>query len=215
MHAAKWSGAFSASGGTMVAQSRSFSGCWQRGWNGQPGGGEDGLGTSPCSTTRIGRASGSATGTADSSARVYGCLGVVDDGAGVTELDDAAEIHDRDAVADVLDHAEVVGNEEVGQAEAVLQVLEQVEHLRLDRHVERGDRLVADDEVGLYGKRARDADSLALAAAELVRVARGVIRRQADGLEQLGDACIVAARPRVSRCTRALHAACRRRSCGG
>ena len=57
------------------------------------------------------------------------------------------------------------------QAEAVLQILEQVDDLRLDRHVERRDRLVADDELRLAGERPGDADALALAAGELVRIA--------------------------------------------
>ena len=54
---------------------------------------------------------------------------------------------------------------------ALLQVLDQIEHLRLHRHVERRDRLVGDDEVRLDGERAGDADALALAAGELVREA--------------------------------------------
>ena len=61
-----------------------------------------------------------------------------------------------------------------------LQVLEQVDDLRLDRDVERGDRLVADDELRLDRKRARDADALALAAGELVRIAPRVAGAQAD-----------------------------------
>ena len=48
---------------------------------------------------------------------------------------------------------------------------QQVEDLRLDGDVERGDRLVADDELRLEGERAGDADALALAAGEFVRVA--------------------------------------------
>ena len=63
---------------------------------------------------------------------------------------------------------------------SLLQVLEQVEDLRLDRDVERGDRLVADDEVRVQGERARDADALALAAGELVRIPRRRVARQAD-----------------------------------
>ncbi len=69
-----------------------------------------------------------------------------------------------------------------------LQVLEQVDDLRLDRHVERGHRLVGDDELGVDRERARDADALALAAGELVRVAVGVIRLQADEPQQLLNA---------------------------
>ena len=68
-----------------------------------------------------------------------------------------------------------------------LQVLEQVDHLRLDRHVERGDRLVGDEQLGLQGQRAGDADALALAAGELVRVAVVVLGVEADDLEQLLD----------------------------
>ena len=68
-------------------------------------------------------------------------------GLALGQLDDRAEVHHRDAVADVADHAEVVGDEQVGQAELALQVREQVEDLRLDRHVERRHRLVADHQL--------------------------------------------------------------------
>jgi hypothetical protein len=57
-----------------------------------------------------------------------------------------------------------------------LQVHQQVDDLRLDGHVERADRLVADDQLRLEHQRARDADALALAAGELVRVAVDVLR---------------------------------------
>ncbi len=61
-----------------------------------------------------------------------------------------------------------------------LEIDEQVEHLRLDRHVERGHRFVADEELGLHRERARDADSRALSAGELVRVAAHQRRVEAD-----------------------------------
>ena len=71
-----------ASGGSIVRQfsglpSRSYS--QQRVWNRQPGGGLTGLGTSPLRMTRrrLRSATGSGTGTADSSARVYGWPGAV------------------------------------------------------------------------------------------------------------------------------------------
>ena len=43
----------------------------------------------------------------------------------------------------MLDHREIVRDEQIGQALLLLQVHHQIEHLRLDRHVERRDRLVA------------------------------------------------------------------------
>jgi hypothetical protein len=59
---------------------------------------------------------------------------------------------------------QVVGDEQIGQLEAVLEVVEQVDDLRLHRHVERGDRLVQHDQPRLERQRPRDADALALAA---------------------------------------------------
>src|SRR6476646_5682474 len=75
MHAAQWFGAFSSRGGTICAQAASFAGCWHRGWKTQPDGGFAGDGTSPVSTTRDFLTVGSATGTADNSACVYGISG--------------------------------------------------------------------------------------------------------------------------------------------
>ena len=50
-------------------------------------------------------------------------------------------------------------------------VVDQVEHLGLDRHVERRHWLVGDDEARVGDDRASDADPLTLATGELVRVA--------------------------------------------
>ena len=97
----------------------------------------------------------------------------------VTDLDDLAQVHDGDPVRDVPHHGQVVRNEEVGDAELVLQVVEQVDHAGLNGHVERGDGLVEDQELGLEHQGAGDADPLALAAGELVGVAVGVVRLEA------------------------------------
>ncbi len=83
----------------------------------------------------------------------------------------------------MFDHRQVVGDEEIGQAEVLLQFDEQVEDLGLDRDIERGNRFVADDEFRLEGERAGDADALALAAGKLERVAvRGGRRAGRPGL---------------------------------
>ena len=99
---------------------RSHSG--QRGWRWQPGGGSIGLGTSPCRMVRSRRARGAAPGSPRAAPACRGgaarrrCSSV---GRG---LDDAAEIHHRDAVGDVLHHREIVRDEDVGEAEPLLQV---------------------------------------------------------------------------------------------
>ena len=63
-----------------------------------------------------------------------------------------------------------MADEDVGEAEFVLQVLEEIEHLRLHRDVERAHRLVEHQHLGLQRQAAGDGDALALAAGELVRV---------------------------------------------
>ena len=80
-----------------------------------------------------------------------------------------------------------MGDEEISEPEFLLQILQQVDDLGLDRYVQRRHRLVADDQLGFDGERARDTDALALTAGELVRIAPHVIRLQTDGLEQFHD----------------------------
>jgi hypothetical protein len=99
-------------------------------------------------------------------------------------LHDLPQIHHGHPVGHVAHHRQVMRDEQVGQAEAALQVLQQVHHLRLDRDIERADRLVAHHQLRLHGQRARDADALALAAAELVRIALRMERREADQAQQ-------------------------------
>ena len=48
--------------------------------------------------------------------------------------------------------------------ERLLQILQQIEHDRLHRDVERRGRLVENDQIGLQRDRARDADARLLAA---------------------------------------------------
>ena len=69
------------------------------------------------------------------------------------------------------------------------EVAQEVEYLRLDRHVEGGRRLVGDEDLGLARKRHRDHRALPHAARELVWV---VLRarpgmRNADAVEQFYD----------------------------
>ena len=63
-----------------------------------------------------------------------------------------------------------MGDQHDRHAELRLHLAQQVEDLRLDRHVERGRRLVGDQQFGAAGQRHRDHHALAHAARELVRV---------------------------------------------
>jgi hypothetical protein len=91
------------------------------------------------------------------------------------DFDQFSEIHDRDPVADMADHGEIVRNEHIRHAPSALQVDEKVEDLCAHGHVKRGNRLVADHEGRLEREGASDDDALALPARELVRESGSVL----------------------------------------
>jgi hypothetical protein len=78
--------------------------------------------------------------------------------------------HDDHVVGDLANHPEVVADEEHAHAMPLLEPGEQLEDLPLDRDVERGRRLVGNEELRLAGERHRDHHALLLAARELVRI---------------------------------------------
>ena len=81
---------------------------------------------------------------------------------------------------------------------SLLQALHQVEDLRLRGHVERGRRLVGDQQVGVVDERHRDHHALAHAARELVRVVVDAAARRA-GCRPPSGARARALGPRPSR----------------
>ena len=67
----------------------------------------------------------------------------------------------------------------------LLELFKHIDDLGLDGHVQRGDGLVADNEVRVDRQGAGDADALALAAGKFVGVAGGVLAVQADVAHEL------------------------------
>src|SRR5450830_1605335 len=51
-------------------------------------------------------------------------------------LDDTTQIHDDQPIRHMLDHAEVMADEQISQSQLLAQIAEQVEDLRLDRDIE-------------------------------------------------------------------------------
>ena len=80
------------------------------------------------------------------------------------QLDDDAQVHDADAVADILDDAQIVGDKKVSEMLLFLQIQKQIDDLGLDGNVQRRDRLIADDELRVQSQRPGDADALPLPA---------------------------------------------------
>ena len=128
-----------------------------------------------------------AAGAPASSSRVYGFCGAVEDVEDRRLLDDCAVLQHRHVVGDLADDAEVVADPDHRGAEVALQLADQIDDLRLRRDVQRGGRLVGDQQFGVAGQRDRDHHALTLTARELVRVGvqAGLRIGQADRLEQL------------------------------
>ena len=106
---------------------------------------------------------------------------------GRADLDDPAQVHDRDPVRDLADHGQVVGNQDEPEVGVVDQFAEQVGDLRLGRGVQGADRLVGDQAGRLGHQRPGDGDPLPLAAAELVRITGRRGGRKPDAFQQLGS----------------------------
>src|SRR3712207_3579722 len=97
-------------------------------------------------------------------------------------LHDALPIlHHQDVVGDLGHHTEIVGDEHDRGAEVALQVHDQIEDLRLHRHVEGRGRLVGDQQLGVVDEGHRDHRALPHTAGELVRVV-------VDAPPRVGDA---------------------------
>ena len=105
----------------------------------------------------------------------------------VGQLYHLAQIHDADAVGDVLDNAQVMGDEQVGQTHLLLQILEHIDDLCLNGNVQCGNRLVTNDELGVHSQCTGNAHALTLTAGELVAVAVCVLAVQANALQQSDD----------------------------
>jgi hypothetical protein len=88
-------------------------------------------------------------------------------------------------VAHSLDDSQVVGDEQIGDVEVVLEVHEQVDDLRQDRDVQGRYRLVADDQLGSERQRPGYADALPLASGERGREPVVVLGVEPDNLHQL------------------------------
>jgi hypothetical protein len=112
-----------------------------------------------------------------------GCV----DGLRVAGLDELAEVHHAQEVGDVADDGEVVRDDDVREVVKPLQLAHEVEHLRADGDVERGDRFVGHDQLRVERQRPGQPDALSLPARELVCVAVDGVAGQPDLVQQAPD----------------------------
>ena len=83
---------------------------------------------------------------------------------------------------------QVMRNEQVCQAQFLLQLVKHIDDLRLNGNIQCRDRFVTDDEIRIDGQRTGDTDTLSLSAGKLMRIAGSVLGIQSDVIHQLQDA---------------------------
>ena len=111
---------------------------------------------------------------------MYGCSGASKIRSTRRDLHELAGVEHARPVAQLRDHAQVVRDQDDGGAVPVAQVADERQDLGLDRDVERGGRLVGDEQRRLVGERGRDHDALLHAAAQAVRRVAVALRRGRD-----------------------------------
>ena len=102
-----------------------------------------------------------------------GEFAVGDDRLRRRHLDHLSAVHDGNVVRHLRDNAEVVGDEQDGRSMLALEVVHQLQDLRLNGDVQRGGRFVRDEQLRLTGQRHSDHHALTHAAGELVRILLG------------------------------------------
>src|SRR5690606_26188365 len=103
------------------------------------------------------------------------------------DLHDSPQIHHDDFIAEVLHHTQVMRDEQHREIELFAQILEQVDHLCLDRNVEGGDGLIGYDEIRFDGESPGNSDALALPPRKLVGILAKVICAKSNLLQQFDD----------------------------
>ena len=114
-----------------------------------------------------------------------GVQGIIEDFVLRPELHHATEIHNADLIGNIFYDRQIVRNEQISESPFLLQFFKQVDNLRLNGNVERRNGFVANNEFGVYRKGARNADTLALAAREFVRIALVIIVSESATFHEL------------------------------
>ena len=95
-----------------------------------------------------------------------------------TALDDLSVGHHHDRIRDGAGDGEIMGDEEIGDAEPAIEIGEEVKYLRADRHVERRNWLVGNDQLRFGDDGAGDGEALALATGKFMRIFVPVLSRR-------------------------------------
>ena len=79
----------------------------------------------------------------------------------------------------------IVGNDDIGKVELLLEVFEKIQDLSPDGNIQRRNRLIEDDAFRHHRKRPCDGNALALPSAELMRILHSRLNGKSGELQQL------------------------------
>ena len=107
--------------------------------------------------------------------------------AAVCHFADIAQIHDHNPVAEMPDHTQIMRDKEIGQVLARTQFIQQLQDLRLHRHVQGGYAFIQHHKLRVQGNGAGNAHSLLLSAGQGVRIDIVMLPLEPDFLQKLHD----------------------------
>ena len=81
---------------------------------------------------------------------------------GLPRFDNLAMLHDHHFVRHIFHDGQIMGNKQIRQTEFILQILQQIENLRLYLDIESRNRLIAHQNFRLHRQATRNGDPLAL-----------------------------------------------------
>ena len=114
---------------------------------------------------------------------------VIKDRIGRAKLDDAAGIHDRHAVRNLIMHAHIVADDDHGVLELLLQAHQHLQNTLLHNNVQSGGRFVGKHDIRGHKGRKRDDNTLAHTAGKLERIRFQNIRGKIQLLEVFCNTC--------------------------
>src|SRR5437764_7755182 len=113
-------------------------------------------------------------------------LGPLDHLLARSTLDGLPGIHDKRILSKVTGTGDIMRDEEQGKPLLVFEAQQQVQHIETDRDIQHRDRFVGQQHLWSRGQGTRNSHTLALSAAQLMRVLRDELlgRTQTDAIEQ-------------------------------
>ena len=106
---------------------------------------------------------------------------------GRSQLNHMAEINHHHLISNMTHHRQIVADKHIGQPEFFLQLGQQIQHLRADRHIKRRHRFIQHQNFGPQHQSAGDGDALTLPARKHVRITIGIFGPQTNPLHHTGN----------------------------